>query len=102
MKLSLLTIVAPWAPSSRATYAPAKPPPTINTPPRASLSGLTCPSVRDGIGDRQLKIETAAACPRYGHSHGDPSVGHRQRQRERGTRRDRRPPARGAGGDGRH
>src|SRR6478672_8256219 len=45
MKFSLLTIVAPRSPSSRATYAPAKPPPTTRTPPRASLVALTCPSI---------------------------------------------------------
>ena len=36
MKLSGLTMVAPRFPSSRATYAPAKPPPTTSVPPAAS------------------------------------------------------------------
>src|SRR3954465_3095734 len=47
MKFSLLTIVAPRWPSSLATYAPAKPPPTTSTPPRASLVALTCPSIAE-------------------------------------------------------
>src|SRR5665213_1215969 len=38
MKFSRLTIVAPRSPSRRATYAPAKPPPRISTPPCASRS----------------------------------------------------------------
>src|SRR5579884_614149 len=45
MKFSLLTMVAPRSPSSRATYAPAKPPPTISTPPRASLVAIRCLSI---------------------------------------------------------
>src|SRR5581483_7370918 len=42
MKFSGLTIVAPSRPSRRATYAPAKPPPTISVPPsaRRSITGL--------------------------------------------------------------
>src|SRR5947199_1536424 len=44
MKFSRLTIVAPRAPSSRATYAPAKPPPRTRTPPRARRLSTTTPS----------------------------------------------------------
>src|SRR5947199_5071991 len=47
MKFSLLTTVAPCAPSSRATYAPAKPPPTTSTSPRAALAAGTCPSIAE-------------------------------------------------------
>ena len=47
MKFSLLTIVAPRSPSSRATYAPAKPPPTTSTSPRAALAAVTCPSIAE-------------------------------------------------------
>src|SRR5215204_7811948 len=36
MKFSGLTIVAPARPSSRATYAPANPPPRMSVPPRAA------------------------------------------------------------------
>src|SRR4051812_34645618 len=39
MKFSWLTIVAPRSPRSRATYAPAKPPPRTSTPPLASRTG---------------------------------------------------------------
>src|SRR5579875_3196679 len=45
MKFSLLTIVAPRSSSSRATYAPANPPPRIRTPPRASLVAMPCLSI---------------------------------------------------------
>src|SRR5437762_3249542 len=38
MKFSRLTIIEPRSPSSRATYAPAKPPPRIRMPLRASRS----------------------------------------------------------------
>src|ERR1043165_503811 len=47
MKFSRLTIVAPRAPSSRATYAPAKPPPTTSTPPRACLVSVMSPSIAE-------------------------------------------------------
>src|SRR3954452_20875079 len=39
MKFSWLTTVAPRSPRSRATYAPAKPPPRTSTPPLASRTG---------------------------------------------------------------
>src|SRR5689334_22375661 len=61
MKFSWLTIVAPRAPSSRATYAPAKPPPRTSTPPFASRSGMWTfyqPRLEEGPLDlRRREIE---------------------------------------------
>src|SRR5512134_870440 len=81
MKLSGLTIVAPRVPSSRATYAPAKPPPITSVPPTASRRAVI------GLGS---------------HHHGPPGVGDRQRPRARGGRRGGRAPARLAGLHGGH
>src|SRR6266516_5372909 len=64
MKFSGLTIVAPRFLSSRATYPPAKPPPTTSVPPLASRSATPLLSLRGGR----------------------PGSGHRQRARARGAR----------------
>ena len=84
MKLSWLTIVAPWSPSSFATYAPAKPPPTTSTPSRASIAALTrLASRRMAI---QVSVIGSGSGARGARRGGRPAAG-----RAWGHRRDRRP-----------
>src|SRR5919198_5378634 len=89
MKFSGLTIVAPRRPKSRATYAPAHPPPTTSVPPRASLvatSLLSRGGKGSGRGDRQW------ARARDARGGGRPPAGgaglhHRDRRARRGDGR---------------
>src|SRR5581483_11535098 len=93
MKFSRLTIVAPRGPSSRATYAPAKPPPSTRTPPsavRSIIATLLASSDAPPAGNRGA-APLPAALPL-----GAPRL-RRQRPRAPGHRR-RRDPARGRRG----
>src|SRR5215211_572445 len=81
MKLSGLTIVAPRFPSRRATYAPAKPPPSTSVPPLASRRAITAFALTavgrrragDPLRSRQRRVRLRRSDRRRDRGLGEPT-----------------------------